>query len=89
MLLFAFVLFCRSGSQFAALVKKAKENAHKRKTLSLLEEDVFPGDYKGPTYSYHVTKRLTGPASRNVAGFACSDTHIAIFPSNVRSIKNI
>ena len=89
MFLFHVVLCYASGSKFSALVKKAKENAHKRRSLELTEEDVFPGDYKGSTYSYHVSKRLTGPASRNIAGFACSDTHIAIFPSNVRSIKNI
>ena len=89
MFLLAFVLFCRSESKFSALAKKAKDNAHKRKLMSLLEEDIFPGEYKGSTYSYHVTKRLTGPASRNIAGFACSDKHIAIYPSKYRSLKKI
>ena len=88
MLLFIFALCCRSETPFSALVKEAKDNALKRKTLALLDEDIFPGDYKGKTYSYHVIKRLTGLTSRNIAGVAFSDSHIAILPSKVRALKS-
>jgi hypothetical protein len=40
-------------------------------------------------YSYHVSKRITGSISRNVAGYAISSTHIAILPSQHRTTKSI
>ena len=89
MMLFTFIIRSCSVGKFSELVKIAKSNANKRSVMSLSEEDVFPGDYKGSCYSYHVSKRLTGSASRNIAGYAIKDSYVAILPSNIRALKSV
>jgi hypothetical protein len=61
-----------------------------RRVKDLAEADIFPGDYYGDGYYYHVSTRLTGGASRNVAGYAKDNKNIAILPSKtIKCIKAV